>query len=64
MTFAIATLYVALLVEVFTLARVGVNVLSHAKPAARGGRYSGAQLRHAAHDRYVRETARANTRNV
>ncbi|MGW8395918.1 hypothetical protein ACWGLP_04355 [Streptomyces lydicus] len=48
----------ALLFEVFTVARVGVNVLSPVKPAARGVQYSGTLLRRMAHDRYVRETAR------
>ncbi|MET9748949.1 hypothetical protein ACN6K6_006030 [Streptomyces violaceoruber] len=62
MTVAIAALYVALLVEVFTLARVGVNVLFPVKPVGRGVPYSGALLRHMAHDRYVRETA--HTRNA
>ncbi|MEU7077335.1 hypothetical protein ABZ938_06050 [Streptomyces sp. NPDC046409] len=61
MTVAIAALYAAVLVEVFTAARVGVNVLVPKQPATRGVHYSGALLRHMAHDRYVREMAR--TRN-
>ncbi|MFD8262785.1 hypothetical protein ACFV19_28605 [Streptomyces griseoluteus] len=58
MTVAIAALYVALLVEVFALARVGVSVLSLTKPVGRGVPYSGALLRRMVHDRYVRDTAR------
>ncbi|MET7828524.1 hypothetical protein ABZT23_28080 [Streptomyces sp. NPDC005386] len=57
MTVAIAALYVALLIEVFTLARVGANLLSPAKPVGQGVPYSGALLRQMAHDRYIRETA-------
>jgi hypothetical protein len=62
MIVAIAALYAAFLVEVFALARIGVNVLSSAKLVARGVRYSGALTRHMAHDRYIRETA--HTRNA
>ncbi|MEV7199394.1 hypothetical protein [Streptomyces griseoluteus] len=62
MTVAIAALYVALLVEVFALARVGVSVLSPVKPGGQGVPYSGALLRHMAHYRYVRETP--HTRNA
>ncbi|MFE4589121.1 hypothetical protein [Streptomyces laurentii] len=57
MTVAIATLYAALLVEVFTLARVGVCILVPEQPMKHGKAYLGAWTRVAVRERMIRQTA-------
>ncbi|MER6294925.1 hypothetical protein [Streptomyces althioticus] len=64
MTYALAAIYAAALVEVFTLACVAVRITSPETPAPRTVKHKGTALRHMAHDRYVRETARAEARNA
>ncbi|MEU5651292.1 hypothetical protein ABZ767_18480 [Streptomyces pseudogriseolus] len=64
MTYALAAIYAATLVEVFTLACVAVRIASPEKPTPRTSKYKGTALRHMAHDRYVREAARAEARNA
>ncbi|MFJ9348970.1 hypothetical protein [Streptomyces sp. NPDC101237] len=59
MTVAIATLYAALLVEVFTLARVGVYTLMPEQPVKHDKTYSGARTRATVRERMIREAARS-----
>ncbi|MFF2010311.1 hypothetical protein ACFVWY_14730 [Streptomyces sp. NPDC058195] len=59
MTFAIATLYAASLIEMFLVGALGVRVLMPEQPVKHGVRYSGAARRQLVREQCIRDTARA-----